>query len=117
MDTDLLDRIAGLSSRLSVMELSLDVRLSAAEKALMLQAQEYARRLDYLNGEAERLRQMQVTYLPREVWEAEYRRLRADVESLVSFRDASVGRYSVIAIMVSAVVSVFVGLLVHLWST
>lgn len=39
------------------------------ENSLKLQAKEYKRRLDDLNGEAGRLRAMQSTYIPREVYE------------------------------------------------
>ena len=39
------------------------------DKALKLQAKEYQRRLKDLNGEAERLRNIQATYIPREVFE------------------------------------------------
>lgn len=38
-------------------------------EALRLQAKEYKRRLSDLNGEAERLRNIQATYIPREVFE------------------------------------------------
>lgn len=38
-------------------------------KALSLQAKEYKRRLNDLNGEASRLRNIQSTYVPREVFE------------------------------------------------
>jgi hypothetical protein len=102
-----------LQTRLSVVEHSLEIRLEAAEKALKLQAEEYSRRLDILNGEADRLRQMQSTYVPRELWDNEHRRLMTAIDSLNSFRDASLGRYSAIAILVSGGVSIFVGLLVH----
>lgn len=50
--------------------------------ALELQATEYERRLSALNHEAEQLRRMQATYLPREVYEAEARELRTRAETL-----------------------------------
>lgn len=50
------------------------------EKALKLQSREYERRLEALNGEAERLRKMQSTYVPREVYEAKYDELVANIE-------------------------------------
>lgn len=106
-----------LFTRLSVVEHALDLRLAAAEKALHLQAEEYSRRLDALNHEADRLRLMQSTYVPREVWDAEHRRLLSSIEALNSFRDASIGRYSIIVIFVSTVVSLFVGFAVHVSST
>lgn len=39
------------------------------QESLRLQAKEYRRRLSELNGEAGRLRNMQTTYIPREVFE------------------------------------------------
>ena len=41
--------------------------------ALDLQAAENSRRLDILNGEADRLHAMQTTYLPRELYEAAHK--------------------------------------------
>lgn len=46
------------------------VELAANQKAMELQAKEYERRLELLNGEAESLRKMQATYVPRESFEA-----------------------------------------------
>ncbi len=43
--------------------------LDERDKALGLQANEYERRLAMLNGEAARLREMQQSYVPREVFE------------------------------------------------
>jgi hypothetical protein len=53
----------------------IDERFSANRIAHDLQAGEYARRLEILNGEAERLRSIQATYLPREVAEARFTEL------------------------------------------
>jgi len=58
----------------------LEERLEGAKEALSLQALEYQRRLDALNGEAERLRQMQSTYLPRESYEIAHRELVNKIE-------------------------------------
>lgn len=44
--------------------------LDAVKMAKELQAKEYERRLEILNGEAEQLRDMQATYVPRETFEA-----------------------------------------------
>jgi hypothetical protein len=60
----------------------LEERLVSAHDALRLQALEYSRRLDALNGEAERLREMQETYLPRESYEYAHRELNAKIEAL-----------------------------------
>ena len=48
----------------------------ASDMALNLNSSEIARRLEFLNGEAERLRQIQATYLPRELFEANNKDIR-----------------------------------------
>ena len=49
--------------------------LKLKEDAVKLQAAEYHRRLDDLNHEAERLKSMQGTYLPRELYESRHREI------------------------------------------
>ena len=61
--------LAVLRAELKALREQTDLRFAAGEKALQLQAAEYDRRLAALNGEAERLRQMQVSFVPREVYE------------------------------------------------
>jgi hypothetical protein len=46
-----------------------DEKLKALQKALKLQAKEYERRLEDLNGEAGRLKQMKAELTPREVFD------------------------------------------------
>lgn len=50
-----------------------DLRFEAVSEAQRLQAAELARRLEILNHEADRLREMQATYVPREVYESQQR--------------------------------------------
>ncbi len=47
----------------------IDIRFEQLEKEIALQHTEYLRRLDQLNGEAERLRDIQATYVPRETYD------------------------------------------------
>lgn len=54
------------------------------DTALKLQAKEYERRLEALNGEAERLRVMQASYVPREVFEASVKAVLDKQEDLVN---------------------------------
>jgi cell division septum initiation protein DivIVA len=74
--TDLECKIATLISRIAVLEtkhkeLSERFRLEliSQERALKIQTRELERRLEALNGEADRLRSMQATYIPREVYD------------------------------------------------
>ncbi len=54
-------------------------RMEDNAKALEIQAREYERRLEALNGEAGRIRNIQDTYVPRETFEA-YQKERADAD-------------------------------------
>lgn len=47
----------------------LEERIVAADKALNVATQELHRRLEMLNGEASRLREMQASYIPRETYD------------------------------------------------
>ena len=85
-----------------------DSRFVDAEKALELQNREVARRLDFLNGEAERLRQMQATYLPREVYEANCKEIRDDIESLNEYKNNALGRQAIITIIIPIIISLLV---------
>ena len=59
-----------------------DMSTNALEKALELQAREYMRRLDDLNHEAERLRIMQTTYLPREIYITQHNVVERKIEEI-----------------------------------
>ena len=61
--------------------------LAEKEKALELQAKELSRRLDLLNGEAGRLRDIQTTYLPREVADARYEQTNKTLLELTLFKN------------------------------
>lgn len=60
--------------------------------ALKLQAKEYERRLNSLNGEAGQLKQMQATYTPRETFERTLEQLRKDIESLMVWKIKQEGK-------------------------
>lgn len=90
-----------------------DSRFTDAEKALDLQNKEVARRLEFLNGEAERLRQMQATYLPREVYDANCKEILGKLSSLEEFKNQAIGRQAVIAVLVSAAISIAIMLVSH----
>jgi len=74
--------VAVLRAELDALKKLSDERREADRDALKLQAAEYERRLAALNHEADQLRRMQATYLPREVYEAEARELRSRAEAL-----------------------------------
>jgi len=74
--------VAVLRAEFNELQKRLDERRDHDKEALSLQAKEYERRLAGLNHEAEQLRRMQATYLPREVYEAEARELRTRAETL-----------------------------------
>lgn len=59
-----------LEAKIAALEKLLDTKTAATEKALELQAREYERRLDKLNHDHENTKQIQMTYLPREMFDA-----------------------------------------------
>jgi hypothetical protein len=60
----------------------LEEQLKGAREALSLQAREYERRLQDLNGEAGRLQEMQQTYLEKNVYEIGHRYLTERLDSV-----------------------------------
>ena len=60
----------------------LEEKLIASREATVLQAKEYERRLEALNGEAHRLKEMQEKYLPRETYAVEHQRLMDKMEAV-----------------------------------
>jgi|ERR1044071_5142591 hypothetical protein len=70
-------------------------RQESYETALKLQAKEYDRRLEALNHEAEQLKKMQATYLPREVGENKIGRLEEDVTVLKLWKSNLMGRLAI----------------------
>ena len=87
------------------------------DRALKIQTNEFERRLDDLNGEANRLRSIHTTYLPREVYENDIRQIREDIKSLISFKDNLIGRMIVTAGIVAIVASIFTSVLWKLVSS
>lgn len=57
-------------------------RFLSSDKALDLHSKEVERRLTLLNGEAGRLKEMQSTYLPREIHDANLKELGSKIEWL-----------------------------------
>jgi hypothetical protein len=102
-----LTSIEVLEARLEALERLIDERHLNNKEALDLNAKEMARRLDILNGEAGRLREMQATYVPREIYEASVIKIRALEDGAAYQR----GQGQVIAALISAAVSVAVGLM------
>jgi hypothetical protein len=94
--------------RIALAELRKEVQLrsDATERALVLQANEYDRRLTILNHEAEQLKAMQMTYVPRET----HILLSEKVDGLMSFKDTLLGRQSIITIIVSAFIAALVSM-------
>ena len=89
---------------------ALRTRMDGQDRALDLQSKEYARRLDLLNGEADRLRQMQMTYVPRELYERNDAQRCEDIKALESYRDTQLGRQAVASAVIAAAVSALIAL-------
>jgi DNA-directed RNA polymerase len=72
--------------------------LDSLEEATNLQAKEYARRLDFLNGEAERLREMQATYVTREMWETNHKAIEVKIDTTTKFMYMALGALLIIEV-------------------
>lgn len=96
-----------LEVRIEALERMLDERHAHYKEALEISAKEMARRLETLNGEAGRLREMQATYVPREVYDQSVLKIRV-LEEGAAYQK---GQGQIIAAIVSACVSIIIGLL------
>lgn len=84
----------------------LKVKIKTLKQAIKLQAKEYERRLQGLNHEAEQLKDMQSTYLPRAEFSITNEEIKKELKTLTAFRDNSTGKNSIISGVVAAVVSI-----------
>lgn len=73
-----------VEERLDTLEEKIASMERVHDRALEIQTKELARRLDDLNHEADRLRNMQSTYLPREVWERAEEALKKEKSSITA---------------------------------
>ena len=89
----------------------MEFKFDALQEAIKLQAKEYERRLEFLNGEAERLREMQATYLPRELYETEYDNLYRKLEGHQTFIDNLKGKEVIIPIAISVIIGIVVSVI------
>ena len=103
-----------LCQKIKALERIIETRLTAMDKALELQHKEYERRLDFLNGEAERLRQMQSTYLPREVSDKVLEGILQRIRDLETYRDTQIGKSLAISAGVSVAVAAIISLIIKL---
>lgn len=109
-----------LEAKFKAFEKHVHYKFEASEKALKIQAQEYERRLENLNHEAERLRLMQETYLPREVAKgmfdsviADIKALRVEIKDLQKSRDEGVGKMYIITVLISAAIATGIAIAVR----
>ena len=58
-----------VKTEISVLEAKITEQIKAMDRALQIQAKEYERRLEHLNGEQERLSEERQAFLPRERFE------------------------------------------------
>lgn len=107
---ELEDKITALEIALAVTNTTHEKDMVRIDTALVLQAKEYERRLDLLNGEASRLRDIQATYLPREVYEVFKKDQQNEIYDLKSFKDATIGRQGIIGYIVPTIISAIISL-------
>lgn len=90
------------------------LQLASNDKALELQAAEISRRLNELNGEAERLKEMQGSYLPREKFDDFERRTEIELKGVVALKGQIKGTIVMIAAIVSMITTLLIPLLGNL---
>jgi hypothetical protein len=100
--------------RIDALEKLLDERKEHYDKALHLQATEYERRLDLLNGEAKRLRDIQATYLPREVYEAKMETLEKIIEDVKLYLASLQGKLLIVAAVIALGVPLITAVIVKI---
>ena len=71
-----------MNARFDHIQRLIDERHTAMKDAMTASTTEVTRRLDGLNGEADRLKEMQATYVPREVYETAVTDLSKSVTEL-----------------------------------
>jgi hypothetical protein len=84
------------------------------EDAEFIRSRELDRRLENLNGEAERLKNMQATYLPRTEYSLQYDHLKDDIEFLKLSRAELRGKASQTSVNIAygiSFISIILGLI------
>jgi len=76
-------------------------KFHAAAEALTKQAAEYERRLSALNHEAAQLKDMQATYMPRELYNSEMKGIREELKELNAFKNNLIGKLVIVPVLVS----------------
>lgn len=79
--------------------------VAESDDRLKLQAKEYKRRLDALNGEAERLRSMQASYVPREVYAQFEMSTNKEITALREWKATQTGKTYVFGIVIVLLVT------------
>jgi hypothetical protein len=97
--------IMRLSGRLEAIKLEVDLRDKSHEIARIASEKEYARRLDALNNESGRLHSMQMTYLPREIYELAQTKLLERVDNLDKQAANQLGRQAVLSVVVTTLIT------------
>ena len=88
-----------LTQRIDLLEKLEDERFHNINVAITLQSKETERRLGLLNGEADRLKRMQATYLPREVYESNHQLLENKIDTINKFIYIGMGGLMVLEIL------------------
>lgn len=100
------------NQRIDFVKALMDERQFINNKALELNSVEMQRRLEILNGEASRLRDMQATYLPREIYDQNLHALSEAVHKLQTDYAYVQGKGQIISALVSLGTSALVGLFI-----
>ena len=89
-------------------------RMDYIEKAIILQAKEYERRLEALNHEGDQLKNMQTSYVSQDVNRQEKQEIAKDLRLLNTFKDNIEGRMIAYA-SVSFIIGIAITIALHFW--
>lgn len=103
-----------IEKNVAVLRTAIEKDIAALHAAKVLQAVEYERRLELLNGEAARLKEIQALYLPRQEWEINKIELYKNIKDLQQYKDNATGRQTFIAILIPVIISILFTFL-NLW--
>jgi hypothetical protein len=95
--------------KLARLETAFHAHKEATQTALKLQAKEYDRRMEILNGHYDRVESLQARSVARELFDITVANLRGDIQAIKSWQDGWIGRNSIVIALVALVSAILGG--------
>jgi hypothetical protein len=100
-----------LNQRIDFLEKLMNERQELNKEALELNSKEISRRLEILNGEAGHLKQIQATYVPREIYDSSINTINSAIHAIQTTMASQQGKSQALAAFISAGISLLVAFL------